>query len=148
MDEKYLWGFYQLLKINVKEVCRNPVTCPLKQSLQYPLLDLWKIRHPKVNILFNSQLKAKMNINTVIILLKASGNSNWGSGDIKEQLKKGGILHEMMRRRRGESAFDINNIVIPYSMAAATRVERLQYKEILTPKFVLIGKITNVLMSV
>lgn len=45
------------------------------------------------------------------------------------------MLHEMMRRRRGESAFDINNIVIPYSMAAATRVERLQYKEIITPKW-------------
>ena len=41
---------------------------------------------------------------------------------------------EMMRRRRGESAYDINNIVIPYSMAASTRVEKLQYKEILTPK--------------
>lgn len=41
------------------------------------------------------------------------------------------------RRRRGENAFDIDNIVIPYSMAAATRVEKLQYKEILTPKWVL-----------
>ncbi len=36
-------------------------------------------------------------------------------------------------RRKRETAFDINNIVIPYSMAAATRVERLKYKEILTP---------------
>ena len=39
-----------------------------------------------------------------------------------------------LKRRRGESAYDINNIVIPYSMAASTRVEKLQYKEILTPK--------------
>ncbi|KFU83676.1 KAT8 regulatory NSL complex subunit 1, partial [Chaetura pelagica] len=37
------------------------------------------------------------------------------------------------RRRRGESSFDINNIVIPMSVAATTRVEKLQYKEILTP---------------
>ncbi|CAE1298682.1 KANSL1 [Acanthosepion pharaonis] len=40
-----------------------------------------------------------------------------------------------LRKRRGESAFDINNIVIPYSMAASTRVEKLQYKEIVTPKW-------------
>uniref|UniRef100_A0A452FWH5 KAT8 regulatory NSL complex subunit 1 n=1 Tax=Capra hircus TaxID=9925 RepID=A0A452FWH5_CAPHI len=38
-----------------------------------------------------------------------------------------------VRRRRGESSFDINNIVIPMSVAATTRVEKLQYKEILTP---------------
>ncbi|KFV62949.1 KAT8 regulatory NSL complex subunit 1, partial [Dryobates pubescens] len=35
--------------------------------------------------------------------------------------------------QRGESSFDINNIVIPMSVAATTRVEKLQYKEILTP---------------
>uniref|UniRef100_A0A8C6ZKZ6 KAT8 regulatory NSL complex subunit 1 n=1 Tax=Nothoprocta perdicaria TaxID=30464 RepID=A0A8C6ZKZ6_NOTPE len=40
------------------------------------------------------------------------------------------------RRRRGESSFDINNIVIPMSVAATTRVEKLQYKEILTPRCV------------
>lgn len=39
-----------------------------------------------------------------------------------------------VRKRRGESAYDINNIVIPYSMASSTRVEKLQYKEIVTPK--------------
>ncbi|KAG5832954.1 hypothetical protein ANANG_G00296720 [Anguilla anguilla] len=39
--------------------------------------------------------------------------------------------HQPIRRRRGESSFDINNIVIPMSVAATTRVEKLQYKEIL-----------------
>lgn len=39
-----------------------------------------------------------------------------------------------IKRRRGESSFDINNIVIPMSVAATTRVEKLQYKEILTPR--------------
>ena len=40
------------------------------------------------------------------------------------------------RRRRSEQhSFDINNIVIPYSIAATTRVEKLQYKEIITPKW-------------
>ncbi|KAK5649252.1 hypothetical protein RI129_000281 [Pyrocoelia pectoralis] len=33
------------------------------------------------------------------------------------------------------SSYDIDNIVIPYSVAASTRVEKLQYKEILTPKW-------------
>ncbi len=36
-------------------------------------------------------------------------------------------------RRKRETAYDINNIVIPYSMAASTRVEKIKYKEILTP---------------
>lgn len=40
-----------------------------------------------------------------------------------------------IKRRRGESSFDINNIVIPMSVAATTRVEKLQYKEILTPSW-------------
>lgn len=37
-------------------------------------------------------------------------------------------------RRNRTNSYDIDNIVIPYSVAAATRVEKLQYKEILTPK--------------
>uniref|UniRef100_A0A673M272 KAT8 regulatory NSL complex subunit 1-like n=1 Tax=Sinocyclocheilus rhinocerous TaxID=307959 RepID=A0A673M272_9TELE len=44
-------------------------------------------------------------------------------------------LFSPVRRRRGESPFDINNIVIPMSVAATTRVEKLQYKEILTPRW-------------
>nr|XP_056713149.1 KAT8 regulatory NSL complex subunit 1-like [Euleptes europaea] len=39
------------------------------------------------------------------------------------------------KKKKVESSYDINNIVIPMSMAAATRVERLQYKEILTPSW-------------
>ncbi|XP_067934832.1 KAT8 regulatory NSL complex subunit 1-like isoform X2 [Watersipora subatra] len=37
--------------------------------------------------------------------------------------------------KRNTSAYDIDNIVIPYNLAAATRVERLQYKEIDTPRW-------------
>ncbi|XP_076437508.1 uncharacterized protein LOC143276729 [Babylonia areolata] len=40
-----------------------------------------------------------------------------------------------VRRRRGESAYDINSIVIPRSMAALTRVEKLEYKEIPIPRW-------------
>ena len=43
-------------------------------------------------------------------------------------------MKEHARRKRAESAYDINNIVIPYSIAASTRVQKLQYKEILTPR--------------
>ncbi|KAH1012608.1 KAT8 regulatory NSL complex subunit 1 [Dendroctonus ponderosae] len=39
------------------------------------------------------------------------------------------------RNNRAADSYDIDNIVIPYSVAAATRVEKLQYKEILTPKW-------------
>ena len=39
------------------------------------------------------------------------------------------------KKRRMDNAFDINAIVIPYSYAAATRVEKPQYKEIDTPKW-------------
>nr|KAG5695851.1 hypothetical protein BaRGS_006508 [Batillaria attramentaria] len=46
-----------------------------------------------------------------------------------------GMKEKEVRKRRGESAYDINNIVIPYSMASATRVEKLPYKEIVTPKW-------------
>ncbi|KAB1264938.1 KAT8 regulatory NSL complex subunit 1 [Camelus dromedarius] len=45
------------------------------------------------------------------------------------------LVEQPVRRRRGESSFDINNIVIPMSVAATTRVEKLQYKEILTPSW-------------
>lgn len=40
-----------------------------------------------------------------------------------------------IRKRRSENSFDINNIVIPMSVAATTRVEKLQYKEIITPSW-------------
>ena len=39
---------------------------------------------------------------------------------------------EQIRRKR-ETAFDIDNIVIPYSTMASGRVEKLKYKEIQTP---------------
>ena len=48
-----------------------------------------------------------------------------------------GLHQDLMRRR---TSYDIDNIVIPYSMAATTRVERLQYKEIQTPKWRAVGE--------
>ncbi|KAB0380122.1 hypothetical protein FD755_007906 [Muntiacus reevesi] len=39
------------------------------------------------------------------------------------------------RRLRSESSYDIDNIVIPMSLVAPAKLERLQYKEILTPSW-------------
>lgn len=41
-------------------------------------------------------------------------------------------LQTMNKKKTGD-AYDIDNIVIPYSMLASTRVEKLHYKEIDTP---------------
>ncbi|KAK6315290.1 hypothetical protein J4Q44_G00148190 [Coregonus suidteri] len=40
-----------------------------------------------------------------------------------------------IRRRQGESVYNIDNIVIPMSLAATTKVERLQYRDIITPSW-------------
>ncbi|XP_056661235.1 KAT8 regulatory NSL complex subunit 1-like isoform X5 [Monodelphis domestica] len=42
------------------------------------------------------------------------------------------------KKKRSENSYDIDNIVIPMSMATAARVEKLQYKEILTPSWRLV----------
>ncbi|XP_046397200.1 uncharacterized protein LOC124164072 [Ischnura elegans] len=49
--------------------------------------------------------------------------------------RKPSMLHDLLSRRKRENSYDIDNIVIPYSVAASTRVEKLPYKEILTPKW-------------
>lgn len=43
-------------------------------------------------------------------------------------------------KRKRENSYDIDNIVIPYSMASSTRLEKLNYKEIPTPKWRIISK--------
>ncbi|KAF4086604.1 hypothetical protein AMELA_G00085390 [Ameiurus melas] len=40
-----------------------------------------------------------------------------------------------LRRRTGESVYNINNIVVPMSLAASSAVEKLQYKDIPTPSW-------------
>ncbi|XP_011660574.2 KAT8 regulatory NSL complex subunit 1 isoform X2 [Strongylocentrotus purpuratus] len=45
-------------------------------------------------------------------------------------------LHGILRNKKGMvESYDIDNIVIPYSMLASTRVVKLNYKEIVTPKW-------------
>ncbi|NXU08044.1 KAL1L protein, partial [Pardalotus punctatus] len=43
--------------------------------------------------------------------------------------------HKSRRRLRSESSYDIDNIVIPMSLVAPSKLEKLQYKEILTPSW-------------
>ncbi|XP_074753626.1 KAT8 regulatory NSL complex subunit 1-like [Athene noctua] len=45
------------------------------------------------------------------------------------------VLQQSSKRRKVEYSYDIDNIVIPKSMAAATRVEKPQYKEIVVPSW-------------
>ncbi|KAL2081569.1 hypothetical protein ACEWY4_023422 [Coilia grayii] len=42
---------------------------------------------------------------------------------------------QFVRRRNGESMYNIDNIVIPMSLAAPIKVEKLQYKDIVTPSW-------------
>ena len=51
-----------------------------------------------------------------------------------EKIRDRNSLTEQLKRKR-KSNYDIDHIVIPYSMAATTRVEKLQYKEIQTPSW-------------
>ena len=51
-----------------------------------------------------------------------------------EKIRDKNSLTEQLKKKR-KSNYDIDHIVIPYSMAATTRVEKLQYKEIQTPSW-------------
>ena len=51
-----------------------------------------------------------------------------------DKIRDRNSLAEQLKKKR-KSNYDIDHIVIPYSMAATTRVEKLQYKEIQTPSW-------------
>ncbi|XP_074080497.1 KAT8 regulatory NSL complex subunit 1 isoform X2 [Macrotis lagotis] len=70
-------------------------------------------------------------------LVRQLSSSTSSDGSVPTNSSSQGTVttSQPVRRRRGESSFDINNIVIPMSVAATTRVEKLQYKEILTPSW-------------
>ncbi|KAF7280354.1 hypothetical protein GWI33_006130 [Rhynchophorus ferrugineus] len=66
----------------------------------------------------------------------AQGRSQFDSPDGSPLLQMQPISSYKQHNRNSRSdSYDIDNIVIPYSVAASTRVEKLQYKEILTPKW-------------
>ncbi|KAK1789152.1 hypothetical protein P4O66_015096, partial [Electrophorus voltai] len=43
-----------------------------------------------------------------------------------------------VRRKNGENVYSINNIIIPASLTACSKVDKLQYKDILTPSWRLV----------
>ncbi|XP_073409301.1 KAT8 regulatory NSL complex subunit 1-like protein [Dendrobates tinctorius] len=45
------------------------------------------------------------------------------------------VLNAARRRVRSESSYDLDNIVIPMNLVAPSKLEKLQYKEILTPRW-------------
>ncbi|XP_055602344.1 uncharacterized protein LOC129751087 [Uranotaenia lowii] len=58
-----------------------------------------------------------------------------GSGSSRSKNSSPTPNHHRNDRRNRKESYDIDNIVIPYSVAASNRVEILQYKEITTPKW-------------
>ncbi|XP_037021821.2 KAT8 regulatory NSL complex subunit 1-like protein isoform X2 [Artibeus jamaicensis] len=61
--------------------------------------------------------------------LTAAANANVTSGT------QNSSQSTARRRLRSESSYDIDNIVIPMSLVAPAKLEKLQYKEILTPSW-------------
>lgn len=69
--------------------------------------------------------------------MESTSSSLWSPGISRPATPNFTPLQPSKKRRVTSSTplFDIDNIVIPYSVAASTRLERLEYKEILTPSW-------------
>lgn len=83
--------------------------------------------------------------------LESLGSANGGANASKMDSPSSSPLLSMQsissyNKRNRINSYDIDNIVIPYSVAASTRVEKLQYKEILTPKYVVYGFVKDVFL--
>ncbi|GFO31807.1 kat8 regulatory nsl complex subunit 1-like protein [Plakobranchus ocellatus] len=63
------------------------------------------------------------------------GSGGLSASASQSSLKDMGHQHHRSHRRRFDNSYDINNIVIPLSMATSVPVEQPQYKEIVTPKW-------------
>lgn len=71
------------------------------------------------------------------VSLDSSGGSSWSPGISRPSTPSFTPLQSTRKKRVTNSTplFDIDNIVIPYSIASSTRLEKLEYKEILTPSW-------------
>ena len=58
-------------------------------------------------------------------------------GDLNIKAVRDGVerIRDKITQKKRKSSYDIDHIVIPMSMAASTRVEKLKYKEIITPSW-------------
>ncbi|XP_045108850.1 KAT8 regulatory NSL complex subunit 1-like isoform X2 [Portunus trituberculatus] len=57
--------------------------------------------------------------------------------------KRQSTSNQKNKQTISSNSYDIDNIVIPHSMAASTRVEKLEYKEIPTPKWRIVPYVPN-----
>ena len=59
------------------------------------------------------------------------------SSRLTQSASSSSLRDAAVRRQNSRADFDINNVVIPYgATAAATLIDRQEYKEIVTPKYV------------
>ncbi|CAL4060114.1 unnamed protein product [Meganyctiphanes norvegica] len=75
--------------------------------------------------------------------LQSSPSASPAPIDKSAAKKHGASMAPKNKQSSAYNSYDIDNIIIPYSMAASTRVEKLEYKEIPTPKWRLIPTIPN-----
>lgn len=87
----------------------------------------------------SAKLRKKAKARKKVKRVEALRNKRLEAAAAADDAEAGGQPRPVRRKR--ESSYDIDNIVIPYSMAALTRVEKLEYKEILTPKYEINHKI-------
>ncbi|XP_075384973.1 KAT8 regulatory NSL complex subunit 1-like protein isoform X1 [Tenrec ecaudatus] len=69
---------------------------------------------------------------------EAGSHSNFGAVtnvNVMSRTQHSSSQTTARRRLRSESSYDIDNIVIPMSLVAPAKLEKLQYKEILTPSW-------------
>ncbi|KAL3280035.1 hypothetical protein HHI36_017542 [Cryptolaemus montrouzieri] len=83
--------------------------------------------HQSSNDGFDEEVESISNVSSAV---PRSAGGSPSSSPLLQMLSISGLS-----RKSRINSYDIDNIVIPYSVAAATRVEKLQYKEILTPKW-------------
>ncbi|XP_052049525.1 KAT8 regulatory NSL complex subunit 1-like protein isoform X4 [Apodemus sylvaticus] len=57
------------------------------------------------------------------------------NANVTSRTQNSSSQNTVRRRLRSESSYDIDNIVIPMSLVAPAKLEKLQYKEILTPRW-------------
>lgn len=84
----------------------------------------------------NNSTKRNKRIRSASSMNESSLHSDSSNPYRPNHFTNNNMARSVTRRRRSEqSAYDIDNIVIPFSVAATTRVEILEYKEIMTPSW-------------
>ncbi|KAK9509000.1 hypothetical protein O3M35_006422 [Rhynocoris fuscipes] len=97
-------------------------------------IPLERFRHRRKNTSSYTNVDGDYVVESADVHTTSTDGSKYPSSPVPSPASVHGKDKESMKRKR-ENSYDIDNIVIPYSMASATRLEKLHYKEILTPKW-------------